>query len=629
MIHQGDRTALLLILFVASLLRFWQFWELPFMHDEFSALFRTRFSNFSDLISEGVMRNDSHPAGVQVFLYYWVKLFGFNEFWIKLPFAILGVGSVWLIAAIGKHWFNVTTGLIVAAMVASMQFFIFHSQLARPYAPGLFFVLLSVYIMTKYILEGYKPRTYIFVLFGIALALAAYMHYFALLMAGMIYVSGLFLIRKKARFQYLLAGAVAILLYLPHVFVFWHQISAGGIGGWLGAPTPVFLIQFFKYTFHYSWLFGLAVVSYSLLSLSWPVWSKWENKFRHIGFLWFFGTFLTAYLYSVLRTPILQFSTLLFSFPFLLMSVFSFTRPLKGVHNLIVASIILSIGTATLVVNRKHFDLMYHQGFDQIAVEMENDRKQFGDNITFAAVGGTPEMLTFYLNRNTAANVELFKMREQHQGIWYFPSRSQSTYFGVAWTDYAPLEWIESVRSRYGKVIRHMSWFNSEYFLFEKDSNQHNKDAMPYRLKGERLLLNEAFNNGPIVFDQNTPYGILWEMEGKTTFQKQDAAVIAGVKGIAIDTLKQVKLVLEFKNTTNNESVYWMAGDLDGLTVLPGKEFRLFTAYRFDAGAENIKNLQFRSYIWNQGAEKFHISERNIYTRPIDYRLLGLFGPLK
>ncbi len=63
----SEQTALLLILIVAAALRFWDLWELPFMHDEFSALFRTQYDSFSDLIRLGVVQNDSHPAGVQVF----------------------------------------------------------------------------------------------------------------------------------------------------------------------------------------------------------------------------------------------------------------------------------------------------------------------------------------------------------------------------------------------------------------------------------------------------------------------------------------------------------------------------------------------------------------------------------
>ena len=55
---------LLLIVITGSVLRFYNFSELPYSFDEFSALFRTRFDNLRDLIYFGVKTTDTHPAGV-------------------------------------------------------------------------------------------------------------------------------------------------------------------------------------------------------------------------------------------------------------------------------------------------------------------------------------------------------------------------------------------------------------------------------------------------------------------------------------------------------------------------------------------------------------------------------------
>jgi hypothetical protein len=96
MVYKENRTLffLLLIILSAAILRFWAFPDIPFMHDELSALSRLQLQSFSDLIRYGVVLNDTHPAGVQVFLYYWVKLGGESEWWVKLPFLLSGVASV-------------------------------------------------------------------------------------------------------------------------------------------------------------------------------------------------------------------------------------------------------------------------------------------------------------------------------------------------------------------------------------------------------------------------------------------------------------------------------------------------------------------------------------------------------
>lgn len=111
------------IIIVASFLRFWNFFEIPFTHDEFSALFRTRFASFSELVEKGIMP-DGHSAGVQLFLYFWVKLVGFSEPWVKLPFMLMGLASLFLIWKIGTEWFSKQVALWATASLAFMQYFI-------------------------------------------------------------------------------------------------------------------------------------------------------------------------------------------------------------------------------------------------------------------------------------------------------------------------------------------------------------------------------------------------------------------------------------------------------------------------------------------------------------------------
>lgn len=63
-----NKAVLILILLTGSILRLYRLFQIPFTHDEFSALFRTHFPTFLELIEKGV-KVDGHPAGVQVFLY--------------------------------------------------------------------------------------------------------------------------------------------------------------------------------------------------------------------------------------------------------------------------------------------------------------------------------------------------------------------------------------------------------------------------------------------------------------------------------------------------------------------------------------------------------------------------------
>ncbi|MBN2236346.1 MAG: hypothetical protein JW729_02230, partial [Bacteroidales bacterium] len=67
--------AIAILLLVAALIRFDRFWEIPLTYDELSALSRLRFNSFAELIQFGI-KPDGHPAGVQLFLFYWTHLVG-------------------------------------------------------------------------------------------------------------------------------------------------------------------------------------------------------------------------------------------------------------------------------------------------------------------------------------------------------------------------------------------------------------------------------------------------------------------------------------------------------------------------------------------------------------------------
>ena len=191
----ANKHILYFILLVATTLRFYNYFHLPFTHDEFSALFRTQFDSFTKLIEYGVKTTDTHPAGVQVFLYYWTKVFGMTEWVVKLPFTLSGIAAVYLIYLIGKEWYNETIGLISAAFLASLQFAIMYSQLARPYTSGLFLCLLMVYYWSLLIRTPAKVFNRNLIFFILSAALCTYNHHFSLLFAAIVGISGLFFIR--------------------------------------------------------------------------------------------------------------------------------------------------------------------------------------------------------------------------------------------------------------------------------------------------------------------------------------------------------------------------------------------------------------------------------------------------
>ena len=441
------------------------------MHDEFSAILRTYYDNFSDLIEIGVKQNDSHPAGVQVFIYYWIKTFGLGEASLKFPFIVMGTISVFITYLIGKQWFGKTTALLSALVLGVIQFGIFYSQLARPYSPGLMFVLLSTYFWTDIVFKD-KTKTITIVAYVLTATIASYVHAFSLFFVLMQGISGLFFLRQKRLRNYIFFNLIIFILYLPHISIFLAQIGRGDIGGWLGEPNSLFLLDFINYVFHFSWLFILtvAIVTIILVFVS-PNKQIGLIKFRVLSLSWFVVTFLVAYIYSVSRSPILQYSTLLFVFPFLLMFIFSFIGEVKVWLKFLVVVLISIVSVYTLIDNRQHYKIMYTQGFDGIALEASKDLDSIKQN-NISIVMQAPEyrMLEYYFYKNDLDN-DCFKLGNENSiseiGDYLKNKNPETLIYG--WADYARLEYLAYFRDKYKYTIREKQFFNSEYYLFSNN----------------------------------------------------------------------------------------------------------------------------------------------------------------
>lgn len=184
--------------------------------DELSAINRLNYSNFNDLIEFGVKTGDMHPAGVQFFEKFWSNLFGTKEWVLRFPFVLMGTFSVYLTYTIGKKWMSLQVGLIAATILSITYFPIVHSELARPYSPGLLFSLLSAYFWLNLLKNTQiSSKSKWLNAIGLALSFAAgmYTHYFAFLFLGWMGISGLFYLKRQTVLPYLLSGILACVLF--------------------------------------------------------------------------------------------------------------------------------------------------------------------------------------------------------------------------------------------------------------------------------------------------------------------------------------------------------------------------------------------------------------------------------
>lgn len=584
------------------------------MHDEFSALFRLKFDSFRDLIQYGI-KVDGHPAGVQTFLYYWAMVVGWDEFWLKLPFALMGIGSVFLIYVIGRQWFNRKAGLLAAAFFAVSQFTVFYSQIIRPYSAGLFFVLLMTFFWNKILFGQKKPSVGVCVGFALSTCLAALAHNFSAAQAGLIFLTGLFFLKKERRLGYWLSGIGAFLLYSPNLPIFYHQTFVnGGIGGWLDKPKSTFLVDFLQYTMNYAPLFIFAVGVVIVLPFILQKPEKRQRPIRWAAVAWFVIIFALAYVYSLVREPIIQYSTLIFCYPFLILMAFSFHRnnSMTQTQTIIAVLAILFIGASSLITNRRHYDLMYHQGYDQIALRMQQDQDSLTD-IRFATATTRAGLPDFYQSQTSVTQRVIFD-EENHSTAdlrrWLVDGHSR--YLGFGWTDYLNPAWEVQAVTHYPWLIHEDTWFTSKYLTLSCDS-----------------VAGAAYQLKPITEQPQSLVGQEWclpqyiygdSLDGNTDL----LGVIATIE--TFDTVMGCVVVMEVRDASTDSLLLWHGGDNRDV-LLPGTN-QIVNAIRFDKKNFPVKGKIIKTYLWNQQRGTIVARRFDYYCTQHNPRLSGLYEPL-
>ena len=375
--------SILLIILIGIIFRFIPLFNYEFSHDELSGLSRTVYSSFFDELTNGVKLNDTHPALIQLFLWFWVKWFGYNEVAIKLPFLICSILSIWYIYKFCVEFFNKHVGIIAATVVSCSFIFLVYSSYARMYITGVLFSILLLISIFK-ILFSNEVKTKDYFLFALFAALCAYNHHLSSLFAFTTVGLSFFYIKKDRIKKYLLFCGLAIAVYLPHLPITLYQFSIGGIGtqvgGWLPPPRSNEIYYFIKTLFGCGYS-GIAVMILFLIFILNSIFQLNPISKKQVFLFWLFIlNYVIIHLYSVYKNPILQNSCLLFCGIALIVFVSSFLQNFNNRQIALFSSfLILAFGFQS--IRKKHlFSKVHVHEFEQQAKIYLDVTKNFGQN---------------------------------------------------------------------------------------------------------------------------------------------------------------------------------------------------------------------------------------------------------
>jgi hypothetical protein len=630
-------TLLLLLVIVASVLRLYNLFDLQYTYDELSAIDRLRFNSFGELIKQGVMI-DAHPALVQVWMYYYSLIFGTTEWLMKLPFIFMGIASVYLIYTIGKRWFSETTGLLAATVLTCAQYFVFYSVTARPYVSGLFLCL----FVLKYWLEilfndSTKLKHYVW--FAVFAALAALNHHFSMMFAALCGLLGLFFLTKTNFKNYVLVCVGAVVLYAPHFSILFAQLKIGGIGaangGWLNPPENDFILQFIFYLFHYSWLFLIACIGVILFAYfsAEKNNTSLKNKIRALLFSLFALSFLIGFFYSLKVNPVIQFSTLIFATPCLLLFIASFAGEFSLKLKWASVVLLLGIGMSTLVFKRHYYQLVFNQSFDTYIKTTDELIKEKGNENVYALYKGEPWFLNFYKEKyGSSARFEVIeneaKTINDYKNIY---DTLSAKYLVLG--DFKPSQLLQA-SNYFPYVHKKIVGYGFELYVLSKEPTKENLETEKFnRLQLDFKNPSSLFNiNKDLVVSDNeetyyridslNEYPISFKIKNSELHCYEGQSLVAEIK-YQSDSI--IKGLLSSSQDALKQNIHFTASDFSAFYQPSQKTQTAYVSIYVDVKFNNPET-ELTVFVWNNNKEKFRITGFSVYTwdnNPYRYGLLS------
>ncbi len=484
---------LLIIVLLGSFFRFYGLSNQSLWNDELSSWSASNYESLSEVFEKGI-KNDVHPPGYQIMLYFVEKYIGDSECILRLPSVLSGILSIAAIFLLGKKLFSYKEGLISAALMAVLWMPIYYSQEARAYSLLLLFSIVSTYFWIA-VLEGISGKVkfsyYSSTCYIISSVICCYLHYFGLYLIALQGLAAfLYFLRRPRKWLYIFLVYIPVLLsYVPWLPKMFKLLK--GRTGWIKPPGAFFscltgymeslfnLPRQLYVTENVKGVFVFAMVMFSFLLIRRIYELIRFRKYKEVIFsfetmllLWLLLPFVGMYLKSKFSTPVLTYRTLIISLPaaYILVSRSITNIPIHFKFRTIVISAVLM----TFLSLHLFFRLDYYSGIHKAqfreAVEfiVKNDAR-YRDSVIIGYSHGREKYLGYYFDKYGSSRgvditagktqdipsvVKLFRERNPRY-IWYIRAHKM------------PEKGFLDFLARNLKFIGHKEFFRANVWLLE------------------------------------------------------------------------------------------------------------------------------------------------------------------
>ncbi len=224
----------------------------------------------------------NNPPGYEIFLHFWIKLFGISPLSVRFPSVIFSALTVTVMYGLARRLFDRRVAFLAASMLLLSTYQIYFSHEARIYPLFTLLTTLSFYLLIRIYQEGYSVGKFLALL--LVYVLLVYSHYFALIVIFLNVAVFLWLNarNRKLLLRYAVLLLLLLLCYLPYVPVVWERFTiSSSEPSWVPPVTGLGHL----YVYFYMLSNGKELLAVTCLVLLWCAAWKYVYEQVRIPFL--------------------------------------------------------------------------------------------------------------------------------------------------------------------------------------------------------------------------------------------------------------------------------------------------------------------------------------------------------